>query len=159
MSLYDDFQASIDGIIGEYKMVIADGKISISEVFTAVGNATATFVQLFRTLGIGSEAERKDAVVKAIGRFYDEVIAPIDIVGVPNFLEPVVDKAIRELLLLLAKSWIDSLVNIFTKSELMLKQDLQTSPGCDNAGSCDCKSEADCKQPKVEKITAPFVIY
>jgi hypothetical protein len=159
MSLYDEFQSTIDNIIGEYKKVIADGKISISEVFTAVSNATATFVQLFRTIGVGSEVERKDAVLKAIGRFYDEVIAPIDIVGVPNFLEGVVDKAIKELLLLLAKSWIDSLVNIFTKSELMLRQELKAAPDFTAVASeCDCSSMAECTEHRSEKLDS-VVIY
>lgn len=136
MSLYEDTKSAIDAIILEYKKVVADGKISISEVFTLVGRATATFVNLFRSLDLGTESERKDTVVLAIGRFYDEIVAPIDITGVPNFLEPIVDKALRELLLLLTRSWADAVLAVFTKSEIVvqrrasitLKSDEPTAP-------------------------------
>lgn len=151
MSLYDQFKEVIDGILAEYKKVVADGKISISEVFTVVGKATATFVELFRSVDLGDEAERKDAVVMAIGRFYDEVIAPIDITGIPSFLEPIVDKALRELLLLLCRSWVDSLVAIFTKNEIIVQQraalTLNAESQCANLkpdGSCDAATC--CKQ-------------
>jgi hypothetical protein len=122
MALYDETKSAIDAVIGEYKKVVADGKISISEVFTLVGRATATFVNLFRSLGLGTESEQKETVVLAIGRFYDEIVAPIDITGIPNFLEPVVDRAMKELLLLLTRSWADSLVAVFSKSEIIVRQ-------------------------------------
>jgi len=140
MALYDETKSAIDAIIGEYKKVVADGKISISEVFTLVGRATATFVNLFRALDLGTESERKDTVVLAIGRFYDEIVAPIDITGVPNFLEPIVDKALRELLLLLTRSWADAVLAVFTKSEIVVQQraNMTLSADCDKETGCDC---------------------
>lgn len=121
MSLYEDAKLAIDVVIDGYKKVVTDGKISVSEVFTLVGKATATFVNLFRSLNIGTEAERKETVVLAVARFYDEIIAPIDITGIPNFFEPIVDKALRELLLMLTRSWSDAVLAVFTKSEIVVQ--------------------------------------
>jgi len=121
MSLYEDSKLAIDTVIAEYKKVVTDGKISVSEAFTLVGKATATFVNLFRSLNIGTEDERKNTVVLAVAKFYDEIIAPIDITGVPNFLEPIVDKTLRELLLLLTRSWADAVLAVFTKSEIVVQ--------------------------------------
>ena len=140
MSLYEDAKSAIDTVISEYKKVVTDGKISVSEVFTLVGKATATFVNLFRSLNIGTESERKETVVLAVAKFYDEIVAPIDITGVPNFLEPVVDRALRELLLLLTRSWSDAVLAVFTKSEIVVQQraNMTLSADCDKETGCDC---------------------
>lgn len=116
MSLYDDLKAAIDKIIADYKAANADGKLSFSEIFELVGNAVATFVQLVETYGGTSGAEKKAAVLQAIEQLFDEVIIPIDIKGIPNFLEPIADRALKQLVLALADGWIDSIVNIFNKT-------------------------------------------
>jgi hypothetical protein len=116
MSLYDDVQDSITQIIASYQTVVADGKLTLSELWTLFQNATATLVQLVERYSGYSGTEKRDVVLAALGTLYDEIIAPVDIKGVPNFLEPLVDKSLRELLLTLAGPAIDSLVNIFNKT-------------------------------------------
>jgi hypothetical protein len=116
MTIYDDLKAGIDKIIADYKAANADGKLSFSEIFTLVGNAIATFVQLIENFGSGTGAEKKAAVLAAIDQLFDEVIIPIDIKGIPNMLEGIVDKALKQLVLTLADGWVDSIVNIFNKT-------------------------------------------
>ena len=105
MTIYDDLKAGIDKIIADYKAANADGKLSFSEIFTLVGNAIATFVQLIENFGSGTGAEKKAAVLAAIDQLFDEVIIPIDIKGIPNMLEGIVDKALKQLVLTLADGW------------------------------------------------------
>jgi len=116
MSLYDQLKEAIDEIIANYKAANADGKLTFSEIFTLLGNAVATFVQLTESLGAGSGADKKAAVLEAISQFFDEVIIPIDIKGVPNLLEGIVDQSLKQLVLTLADGWVDSIVNIFNKT-------------------------------------------
>ena len=116
MSIYDELRASIDEIVASYKAANADGKLSFSEIFTLLGNAAATFVQLVESFSNGTGAEKKAAVLQAIEKLFDEVIIPIDIKGIPNMLEAIVDRALKQLVMSLADGWVDSLVNIFNKS-------------------------------------------
>ena len=116
MSIYDDLRAAIDKIIADYKAANADGKLSFTEIFTLVSNAVATFVQLMENFGSGTGAEKKAAVITAIEQFFDEVIIPIDIKGIPNLLEGIVDTALKQLVLTLANGWVDAIVNIFNRT-------------------------------------------
>ena len=115
MSLADELQGSVDKLIAEYKAATEDGKPSFREILSLVSSATASFAQLANSAG-DSGAERKEAVLAMVDQLFEEVIAPLDIKGVPNFIEPMVDKAMKELVLYLADSWIESLVSIFNKS-------------------------------------------
>jgi hypothetical protein len=115
MSLFSKLQVSIDQIIADYRKANEDGKLSFSEIFTLVGNAVATFVHLMETFGEGTGAEKKAAVLLAVDKFFDEVITPIDIKGIPNFLEPVFDSSLKNLVMALADGWVDTLVNIFDR--------------------------------------------
>ena len=115
MGLYQELSGSIDGVIAAYKESRTDGKTSFSEVMTLAYNASATFVKLIEGLSDKSGVEKKEVVLAAIGKFYDEVIAPMDISGIPNLVEGMVDSAIRALIMTLVGSWIDAVVNIFNK--------------------------------------------
>jgi len=116
MTIYDDLRDAVEEIIADYKKANADGELTFSEIFTLVGNAVATFVQLAQAFGGVDGPAKKAAVLSAIEQFFDEVIVPIDIKGVPNFLEGIVDTALKRLVLTFAGSWIDSIVNIFNKT-------------------------------------------
>lgn len=116
MALYDEIAQAIQDVINTYKQSVADGKLSLQEIFTLSHSAIASFVRLAESVGGYSGAEKKAAVLAAIDQFYDEVIAPIDVQSIPNFLEPVVDRALKQLIRVVAESTIDSLVNIFNKT-------------------------------------------
>lgn len=114
MALYDDIQEMIAIIIASYKEANKDGTLTFKEVMTLIYNASATFVRFVENFNANG-ALKKEAVKIAIAKFYDEVIAPIDIKGIPNFMEGLVDDALKNIILLFVDMWIDSLVNIFNK--------------------------------------------
>jgi len=117
MGIYDDLQGAVNQIIAHYKDATADGKLSFTEIFSLSGKALASFIQLFETFtdNVTGEA-KKQAVLAALDTFFDEVISPIDIKGIPNFIEPVVDTSLKRLCMSLADAGIDALVAIFNKS-------------------------------------------
>jgi hypothetical protein len=114
MSLYEDTQEMIEIIIASYKEANKDGSLTFKEAMTLVYNASATFVRFIENFKASGDL-KKETVKLAIAKFYDEVIAPIDIQGIPNFLEGIVDEALKNFILILVDMWIDSLVNIFNK--------------------------------------------
>jgi hypothetical protein len=61
-------------------------------------------------------AQLRAQVLEAFAKFYDEVIAPIDLPDVPNFVErSVVDPVVKLLLLQYVAGVFDSLAGIITK--------------------------------------------
>lgn len=114
MGLYDNLQASVEEIIAEYKQRTTDNQMSFGDAMTLTFNATATFVRLVE--GVQSTGnDKKDVVLVAIGRFYDAVIRPIPLTGMPGPIEGLVDTALKGLILAIAGAGIDATVNIFNK--------------------------------------------
>lgn len=61
-------------------------------------------------------ADKKTLVLETLAKFYDDVIAPLDIPYVPGIVEKtVVDPALRKVFLELASGTIDVLVSIYNK--------------------------------------------
>jgi|JI9StandDraft_2_1071091.scaffolds.fasta_scaffold355598_1 hypothetical protein len=114
--MYEKLKGAIDEIIAAYKEVYADKKITFGEMLTLVTRACATFVKLVESMGEGTGQEKKDAVITAVGTFYDTVVAPMDIPGVPNFIEPMVDQGAKLVAMTVASSAVDALVVIFNKT-------------------------------------------
>ncbi len=114
--LYDDIQIAVDLIIKKYSKGVEDGKLTFAETWTLFQNGIATLVQLAQKYQGYTGEQKKEAVLEALGRLYDEVIAPIDLKGIPNFLEGIVDGALRQLMMTFASPAIDSMVNVFNKT-------------------------------------------
>lgn len=114
MALYEDAQGLITLVIDTYKKSVATDGLSFKDAVTLVYNATATFVRLIENFTANGEI-KKETVKLAVTQFYDQVIAPVDIKGIPNLMEGMVDNAIKYTILMFIDMWIDSLVNIFNK--------------------------------------------
>ena len=114
--LFEEISEQISAVIAGYHEAYSDGSLSFSEAFALVQKATASFVQVVQLLKpLASNEEKKAAVLEALGLFYDQVIAPMDIKGIPNLIEGVVDSSLKSLLLLLADSGIDAIVSVLKK--------------------------------------------
>ena len=114
-SLYDDIKNTVDFIVEDYKSKVSDGKVTFPEVFSLLNNAVGTFVKLVEGFSGYTGAEKKAAVLEAISFLFDNVIAPLDIAAIPNIVEPILDNAVKTLVLKVADGMIDSLVNIFNR--------------------------------------------
>lgn len=115
MGLSPTLSEAIAEVIASYKASCADGKLTFSEMLTLIYNASATFVKLVESVTPDDGVTKKALVLATIAEFYDTVVAPIDIAGIPNLLEDPVDSVLRSLVLSLASAWIDAIVNIFNK--------------------------------------------
>lgn len=89
----------------------ADGKITATEAFVLFADAGERLVNAASKLDIAG-ADKKAAVLAALGKFYDEIIAPLDIPSVPNIVEStVVDPAIRMVFMGMAGYFIEFFVS------------------------------------------------
>jgi hypothetical protein len=116
MSVTTKIQTALESVIGVYKTRVTAQSLSFSELLTLAYNATATFVRIVESLGKEMDGKtKKEIVLLAIGNFYDLVIRPIKITGLPAAMENAVDDAIKNFVLMAAGAWIDAMVNIFSK--------------------------------------------
>lgn len=110
-----DLYAAISTFVAETKArlaeVKADGKVSFPEAFVIFADAMERLVKAASMLELPG-AEKKAAVMAALGKFFDDVIAPLDIPTVPNILEStVVDPALRMVFLGMANYVIEFFVS------------------------------------------------
>lgn len=116
-TIYDDLKDYFAQISEHYRELTGDGKLSFGDVMLLTGKASASFIQLVeRFTDTLNGPEKKEIVLEAIGKFYDEVIKPLDITAIPNIVEPVVDTAIKQVILTFASASIDTIVAIFNKN-------------------------------------------
>lgn len=82
---------------GQLAAARADGKLTASEAFQLFVSAIERLVQAASTLP-ASGADKKAAVLAAVEKLYDEVLAPLDIPYIPNVIEStIVDPALKKL--------------------------------------------------------------
>jgi hypothetical protein len=114
-TIQEQLAQTISAMVDRYKSCTADGKLTYSEVLELLYNGAATLVRLVEIAGQGSRAEKKQLVLSGLDKFYDLVIAPIDIVGIPDVLEGMVDATLKALLLSTVEGATDSIFNVFEK--------------------------------------------
>jgi hypothetical protein len=113
MGIYDKVTGSVNDIIDQYKATTTDGKMTYGEVSSLAFNAAASFVHLIESFGFNDGETKKGMVLAAVSKFYDFVIAPIDIQLIPDPLEGLADQAIKGVLLATTNASIDAIVHIF----------------------------------------------
>lgn len=85
--------AQIRDIASLTSVSLADGKISFSEACNVGAEILHAASHVVAT--IADPVAKLPEIVEAAESVYDEFIAPLDIVGVPNTIEPFVDGWIR----------------------------------------------------------------
>lgn len=114
--LYDVVKEQIDNIIKEAKDSYADGVLSLAELWGLGQDLVFSIMAIAETLNASGE-DKKAVVMQAAARVYDEVLAPIDIPKIPNFIEPSFDKFGRTLFLELISGSIDYMVKFLDQSK------------------------------------------
>lgn len=116
-TIYDDLKDYFEEVSDHYKDLTVDGKFSFGDAMLLMGKASASFIQIAeRFTEIANGPDKKQAVLEALDAFYEDVIKPLDLQAVPNLVEPIVDSAIKQLVLTIASASIDTLVAVFNKT-------------------------------------------
>jgi hypothetical protein len=129
MGLYDNLLRAVDDIIKHYKSSVSDGSLTFAEVGSLAFNAASSFVNLVESMSRGDGDDKKAFVLAAISKFYDIVIAPIDIKMIPDPLEFMADQAIKGTLLAMTNASIDAIVNVFNKMGWSTPQAVEGATG------------------------------
>lgn len=111
MDLYESISKFVADTKAKLAEANADGKITATEAFILFADAGERLVNAASLL-TAAGADKKAAVIAALGKFYDEVIAPLDIPSIPNIVEStVVDPAIRMVFMGMASYFIEFFVS------------------------------------------------
>ena len=106
-------EEAIQAVINHYRQDVADGSLSFWEAWGLVQAAAGTFVHTVHAFVEISAVEKEKVVLDAVGRVFDAVIAPLDIPGVPEFMErTLVDPMMREGLMKLTKAGLSVMFGI-----------------------------------------------
>jgi hypothetical protein len=112
---YDAVTRAVSSLIAKYRILSADG-LTLAELASLGADAVADAVTAFEAIGGLTGHEKKQAALGFADVFYDQVIAPIDIPRIPEFVETrVVDPALKQLFLKLAEGLVESLVKLFNQ--------------------------------------------
>jgi len=68
-------------------------------------------------------ADKKTLAMTMLSNFYDQVFTIINFPFVPKFLQPIIQKSVKSLLMILVSASIDSLVTIFRNNGIFAKPD------------------------------------
>lgn len=119
-------------LVAQYKQSTAGKSLTTAEViqlFTrAVTGITGAVLENFP--GNATEAAKlKSQILEAVSVFYDEVIAPIDIKGIPNLVEGWVDRFARGFAVDLAAGLVDQLLALLIPKPDSRPADTDTTDG------------------------------
>lgn len=111
-------------LIQQAKLSIGEvQKVAIFEAWKLLQLATATIVQLLENYANElSGKEKKEIAMILLNTFYDSVFTIIKIPFVPPFLDAIIHKQIKGLLMIMVSASIDAIVKIFRDTGVFLQQ-------------------------------------
>ena len=109
-------------IAPQFDKLIVDAKTSLNEVKSVALSqawkmlqlAVVGTIQIVENVAIDlGGKDKKSIAMEFLSKFYDSVFIVIDIPFVPNFVEPIIHKHIKNLLMIMVGSTIDAMVTTF----------------------------------------------
>lgn len=111
----EDFKPVID----KYKELIADGKLDTNDIFKLLVVGVGGVVRFMSGYMDLTFEQRKEIGLALVEQFFNEIIKPIDLPGVPNLIEPYVDELAKTLVMTGVEKLYDALAQFYDiKSEL-----------------------------------------
>lgn len=112
-------------IIEQTKNSISNVKnIAIGEAWKLLQLATASVVQIIEKIANDlSGSDKKTLALELLNSFYDKVFLVIDVPFVPNLIEPIIHKYIKNILMIMVSASIDATVTIFRNTGVFIKRE------------------------------------
>jgi len=87
MALYDDLKNQIDIVLAAAKTATADKQVTLREAVTIGLEVFSAVAIAAKALPNASHDEKKAVLIQVADEFYKQVLQPIDIPGIPDFIE------------------------------------------------------------------------
>lgn len=116
LDLGAQMESAVEELIALYKQRTAARPFSYDDVWTVCITGTGSLVRIAESFAGFESAAKRDAVMAALAKFYDDVIAPLSIPGVPGVLEHwVIDPMLRMLFLKCGAGAIEACVVMYNR--------------------------------------------
>lgn len=134
MTVKDQLKPIIDQLVEKVKLQTQSAKnIALDQAWKILQLVLAQLVQTIEEIGNElSGPDKKAIVLDLLSGFYDKVFLVINIPFVPNFLEPIIHKHVKNLLMILAGSSIDALVTTFRNIGVFIDPKNKVNPSHDS---------------------------
>lgn len=105
----------VEKLISQAKLAINEVKIvALSQAWKILQLAVAGVIQVIEKTAEDMQGKDKKAIaMELLSKFYDSVFIVVDVPFVPNVLEPIIHKYVKNLLMILVSSTIDAMVTTF----------------------------------------------
>jgi hypothetical protein len=113
---YEKIQEQAKEVLEKYSELNSDGQFSFAD---GLNLSLVVLGDVIRFLSDYAELDydkRKATAIDIVNQFYAEKIAPMDIPGVPNIIEPLIDSSIQQFIPVLIGALYDSIHTIVIKA-------------------------------------------
>lgn len=125
MSSQNLIRAEVEKLINSTKDSLKEvQKFALGEAWKLLQLTTASVVQIIE--GIGNDLsgpDKKALAMDLLNSFYDKVFLVVDVPFVPNLVEPIIHKYIKNILMIMVGAAIDATVTIFRNTGVFLKRE------------------------------------
>jgi ABC-type lipopolysaccharide export system ATPase subunit len=98
-------------------------RVAIGEAWKVLQLATASVVQIIeQTADSLSGPEKKELALNLLNSFYDRVFVVVDLPFVPQLIEPIIHKYVKNILMIMVSASIDATVTIFRNTGVFIKK-------------------------------------
>jgi hypothetical protein len=113
-----EYSSKLEELIIKVKEVLSSTKtVAISQAWGILQLAVAETIQTIENNNPSLKgSNKKEIAMNMISNFYDKVFLVVNIPFLPAILQPIIQKYIKALLMLLVSSTVDSMVEIFRKT-------------------------------------------
>lgn len=99
-------------------------RFALDEAWKLLQLTTASVVQIIE--GIGNDLsgpDKKALAMELLNSFYDKIFLVVDVPFVPNIVEPIIHKYIKNILMIMVSATIDATVTIFRNTGVFIKRE------------------------------------
>ena len=107
--------------------------VAVPQAWNILQLATAEVIQSIENNSPSLKgADKKTLAMTMISNFYDQVFTIINFPFVPQLLQPIIQKYVKQILMLLVSATIDALVTTFRNSGIFVDPSTKVDPVVDN---------------------------
>jgi hypothetical protein len=134
MKIKEQLQIELNKLIDQVQSQLQPTKkIALDQAWRIIQLILAQLVQMVEDIGKELNGSDKKAIVlDLLSGFYDKVFLVVDIPFVPGFLEIIIHKHVKSLLMILAGSSIDALVTTFRNIGVFIDPKNKVDPSHDS---------------------------
>jgi hypothetical protein len=125
MSSQDLIKLEVEKLINNSKDKFKEvQRFALAEAWKLLQLTTASIVQIIEAIGNDlSGPDKKTLAMDLLNGFYDKIFLIIDIPFVPNMIEPIIHRYIKNILMIMVSATIDATVTIFRNTGVFIKRE------------------------------------